>query len=381
MEVLKEEPQELPLRGPLPKSEVRFNRKNVILVVGIVGIVFSAITISGLIGRADNKKETSSNLRPIAPGDFVKNLPSDYSQIKTKLVKPLNGDLGKMQLNNQGDNQLEKYKEQREIERLKKEALARESDVTFNGLRGADFSNKGNVSLVGMNGGSVKAEAVTDGTTDDQNKQDEKINFLNSSRENDYVSKQRLKEPVSKYQVMAGTIIPAVMISGINSDLPGKLLAQVSQNVFDTVSGNYLLIPQGTKIIGEYDSQVAYGQERVLVVWTRLIFPDGKSISLEGMPGVDLSGYAGFKDKVNNHYGKLITGVVLGSMLGASAQVARGSNRNINPDFSQLAVEGAAENVNEAGQQITRKNLSVQPTIEISPGIRVNVFVTRDLVL
>ena len=180
---------------------------------------------------------------------------------------------------------------------------------------------------------------------------------------------------------MAGSIVPGILLTGINSDLPGKLLAQVSQNVFDTVSGNHLILPQGTKVVGEYDSRIVYGQERVLIVWTRLVLPNGKSIDLQGMPGVDLSGYAGLSEKVNNHYLKLLSGVVFGSIIGAGAQVARGPNRTLDPSFGQLALEGAAQNINRAGQQITERNLNIQPTLEVSPGHRFNIFVTKDILL
>jgi type IV secretion system protein VirB10 len=154
----------------------------------------------------------------------------------------------------------------------------------------------------------------------------------------------------------------------------------VSQNVYDTVTGKYLLLPQGTKAIGTYDSRISYGQSRVLVVWTRLLRPDGSSIALEGMPGTDLSGYAGLTGRVNNHYMRLLGGVVLGSIIGAGAQVAAGANAQ-NPSFSQLAVQGVGQNINQAGQQITRKNLNIQPTIEVKPGERLNIFATKDLIL
>lgn len=159
------------------------------------------------------------------------------------------------------------------------------------------------------------------------------------------------------------------------------MVGQIRENIYDTVSGRYLLIPQGTRIIGEYDSKISYGQERALIVWTRLIFPNGDSINLEGMPGVDLRGYAGLTGKVNNHYVRLLTGVVLGSVLGAASQIAVGPAGVQNPNFEQLAVAGAAQNINDAGQQITRKNLNMQPTIEIHPGQKFNVFVTKDLIL
>ena len=171
-----------------------------------------------------------------------------------------------------------------------------------------------------------------------------------------------------------------MLLSGLNSDLPGKILAQVSQNVWDTTSGRYLLLPQGTKLVGDYDSRIAYGQERILIVWTRAVLPNGKSIQLENMPGIDLSGYAGVSDRVNNHFDKLLTGVVLGSVLGATVQMANG-RRSFDPSWGELAAEGAAQNINQAGQQITRKNLNVQPTIEVRPGTRLNVFVAKDITL
>jgi type IV secretion system protein VirB10 len=180
---------------------------------------------------------------------------------------------------------------------------------------------------------------------------------------------------------MAGTQIPGVLITGINSDLPGQILGQVSQNTFDSVTGKYLLIPQGTKIVGEYDSRIGYGQERVLIVWTRLLFPNGKSLSLEGMPGVDMSGYAGLADKVNNHYLKLLSGVVVSSVLSAGSRVAQGGSRTVDPSLGQLGAEGFAMNVDDVGQQIARKNLNIQPTIEIEPGKRFSIFVNKDLVL
>jgi len=165
--------------------------------------------------------------------------------------------------------------------------------------------------------------------------------------------------------------------------LPGQITAQVRENVYDTVTGRYLLIPQGTRLVGDYDSKVTYAQDRALIVWSRLIMPNGNSISLEGMPGVDMSGYAGLKDRVNNHYAKMVTGVVLGSVIGAGAQVATGGqgSANTSTSFSQLAVSGAAQNMNNAGQQITSKNLGIQPTITIRPGWKLNVFVTKDMIL
>jgi type IV secretory pathway VirB10-like protein len=218
---------------------------------------------------------------------------------------------------------------------------------------------------------------------EDQNLQGEKRRFTKENRNDFPYTKTTLITPISPYEVKAGTILPGVLLTGINSDLPGQILAQARESVYDTVSGRYLLIPLGSRFIGEYDSKISYGQERILVVWTRIIMPNGNSIGLENMPGIDLSGYAGVSGRVNNHYGKLITGVVLGSVIGAGAQVAVGGQGapNVPPSFEQLFVAGAASNINQAGQRITEKNLNLQPTIEVAPGAKINIFVTKDMIL
>jgi type IV secretory pathway VirB10-like protein len=228
-----------------------------------------------------------------------------------------------------------------------------------------------------------RAGAGLPGGEVDQNMQEEKRTFAGDKREHSPYLLAALQHPISRYEIKAGTIIPSLLLTGVNSDLPGQITAQVRENVYDTVTGQFLLIPQGTRLVGEYDSKVAYGQERALIIWSRMILPNGHSICLEGMPGVDLSGYAGLKDKVNNHYAKLLTGVVLGSIIGAGAQVATGGQGTAfnAPSFGQQAVSGAAQHINQVGQQITQKNLNLQPTIEIRPGMKLNIFVTKDMIL
>jgi type IV secretion system protein VirB10 len=196
-----------------------------------------------------------------------------------------------------------------------------------------------------------------------------------------------MQKPVSPYQIMAGAVIPGVLITGINSELPGQLIGQVRENVYDTVTGNHLLIPQGTKLLGRYDSVIAYGQERVLIVWNRLIMPDGSSILLDTMPGTDLGGYAGLKDKVNHHYGKLVAGVILSTLLSVGASVAAGTDPyraykdDEGYDVTNKLAEQAGQGANQAGQQIVSKMLNIQPTIEIRPCLTFNVMVNRDMVL
>jgi type IV secretory pathway VirB10-like protein len=229
-----------------------------------------------------------------------------------------------------------------------------------------------------------RAAGESEGSEEDaQNKQREKAAFLQAAeaRTPGYLDTARTA-PLSQDEIKAGSIIPAVLLSGINSDLPGAVVAQVRENVYDYVSARHVLIPQGSRLVGRYDSQITYGQERVLVVWERILFPDGSSLALKGMPGTDSVGQGGSADQVDNHYGRLLGGVLLSSLLGVGAQVAYGPSVNtVDPSIGQLALQGMAGNINQAGQQITRKNLNIQPTLVIRPGYLFNVLVTRDLVL
>jgi type IV secretion system protein VirB10 len=184
--------------------------------------------------------------------------------------------------------------------------------------------------------------------------------------------------PVSRYVVQAGAVIPAALITGIRSDLPGQVTAQVTENVYDTPTGQYLLIPQGSKLIGVYDSQVSFGQDRVLLVWTRLIMPNGRSIVLERQPGADTQGFAGLADQVDYHWGQLFMGAALSTLLGVGSEL--GANNNDNAIVQALR-QGGSNGLNQTGQQVVRRNLNIQPTITVRPGFPLRVIVNRDLVL
>ncbi len=183
---------------------------------------------------------------------------------------------------------------------------------------------------------------------------------------------------------MAGTIIPAAMVTGLNSDLPGQAIATVTEPVYDTVTGKSLLIPQGSRLLGTYDAQVSYGQSRVLLVWTRLIMPDGSSIVLDRLPGADTKGFAGLEDETDNHWGKLLAGAALSTLLGVGAELGS-QNSGLGGTGQQTVVvatsRSAEESVNQVGQQVTRRNLNVQPTLTVRPGFPVRVIVNKDLVL
>ena len=181
--------------------------------------------------------------------------------------------------------------------------------------------------------------------------------------------------------MQAGTIIPAALITGVRSDLPGQITAQVTETVYDTPSGRIRLIPQGARLIGVYDSQVAFGQSRVLLVWTRLIMPNGRSIVLERQQGADAGGYSGLEDEVDNHWTGLLKAALLSTTLGVGAELGSGADSGSTTDIMQARRLSAANSLNQTGQQGVRRSLNIQPTLTIRPGFPVSVIVNRDLVL
>ena len=221
------------------------------------------------------------------------------------------------------------------------------------------------------------------GADSDPNLQDRKNAFLDgrgSAKTTDYLA-TTLQHPRSPYELKAGTIIPTVLITAINSDLPGPVIGQVRENVYDTVSGNFLLVPQGSRLIAHYDSMVAWGQERVLVCWNRLILPNGDSINLQCMPAADLQGAAGLTDQVDEHWFRLIKGAAVATLLAATTQAVAGNTEGFNPTVPQVWARNGAGEINQVGQQLTRRNMSIQPTITVRPGFSVNVIVTKDMVV
>lgn len=214
----------------------------------------------------------------------------------------------------------------------------------------------------------------------DQNKQLSKQAFLRQKVDVETFSGYFMQDRLSDYQVFAGTVIPGLMVTGVDSDLPGTIIGQVAENVYDTATGAYLLIPQGTRIIGRYDSQTTFGQSRVLVVWNRLVFPNGKSILLGNMSGTDREGYAGFKDKVRSHYGRALWSALIGAAASAGVASATSSGSD-DTSWGAEAGKEAAKNVSSAVNSITQKNLNIQPTLRIRPGYMFQIVVDKDLVL
>jgi len=237
-------------------------------------------------------------------------------------------------------------------------------------------------SSAGQPGGVPAGNAQPKGD-DDQNMQDRKEAFLAKAQSkaiNNYLVATRTK-PVTAFEIKSGWDIPAVLEQGINSDLPGQIKALVRENVYDTATGQYLLIPQGSRVVGTYDSHIAYGQTRVQIVWSQLVFPDGTTMPLEGMIGQDAQGASGFHDKTNNHYVRLFGMALLTSAFSAGIQISQGSGQSNSayPSNSQLASQALGQQLGQLGMEIARKNMNVQPTITIPIGYRFNIRVNRDV--
>ena len=214
-----------------------------------------------------------------------------------------------------------------------------------------------------------------------QNGQDRKLLFVNGPVDRRTTAPDKIAGPASPFVVQAGTIIPAALITGIRSDLPGQITAQVTSTVFDSPTGRVKLVPQGARLIGIYDSQVAFGQSRILLVWTRLIMPNGRSIVLERQQGTDAGGYSGLEDEVDNHWAELFKAALLSTILGVGAELGSGADTGSNTGIIQALRLSAANSLNQTGQQAVRRNLNIQPTLTIRPGFPVRVIVNRDLVL
>lgn len=193
----------------------------------------------------------------------------------------------------------------------------------------------------------------------------------------------QVEAPETPYVLRAGYVIPGLLISGINSDLPGQILAQVTQDVYDTATGRHLLLPQGSRLVGTYSSQVAYGQSRVLTAWDRIIFPDGKVLDIQGMQGADSAGYSGYKDKINTHFWKVFSSAFLMSGIVAGVNISQNSGDDRVSDQQRAGdamSEALGQQLGQAMTQMIMKNLNIAPTIEIRPGYRFNVMVSKDMI-
>ncbi|MBZ9994096.1 IncP-type conjugal transfer protein TrbI [Mesorhizobium sp. BH1-1-4] len=239
----------------------------------------------------------------------------------------------------------------------------------------------------GASAANLYAAAMRAGLADqaggDANGQGAKAEFFNQDiKDLGYLPNQVVPQ-LSPYELKRGSVIPATLVTGVNSDLPGRIAAQVSQNVYDSATGHRLLIPQGAKLFGRYDSSVTFGQKRVLVVWTDIIFPNGATLQIGGMAGTDAQGYGGFKDRVNNHYLQIFGSAILVAAIGAGVDMAIPEDRNAlgsENSAENSARRSFAETFGRVAERTISKNIDVQPTLEIRPGYKFNILVDQDMV-
>jgi type IV secretion system protein TrbI len=343
----------------------------------------SALALVAVCGAAlwalqsNQKRETrsdelySTDHNKIADG--LAGLPKDYTGIPReapRLGPPLPGDLGRPIVAAQ--TQTGPLAVDAEQQRVNQEGEAARTSKIFAASNGRPPPATAPSSEPPANGAASSDEASA------QNGQDRKLAFVNASVDRRTTSHDRLVKPISPFLVQAGTIIPAALITGVRSDIPGPITAQVTESVYDTPTGRVRLIPQGARLIGIYDSQVAFGQSRVLLVWTRLIMPNGRSIVLERQPGADGGGYAGLEDGVDHHWLEVSKAAALSTLLGVGSELGADANDN---SIIRALRRGAGDTLNQTGQQVVRRNLNIQPTLTVRAGFPVVVIVNRDLVL
>jgi type IV secretion system protein VirB10 len=321
--------------------------------------------------------------------DGLTSLPRDYAGVPRQappLGPALPGDLGRPILNAQNapsagipaiDSEQQRIGQEIEAARLSR--LFASTSIRELASSIAEAASVGASTAVPNQGSQPVQPGADDAFS--QNGQDRKLAFVNAPVDRRATSPDRVAAPASTYVVQAGNILPASLITGIRSDLPGQITAQVTENVYDSPTGRFLLIPQGTRLIGIYDSQVAFGQSRVLLVWTRLIMPNGRSIVLERQAGADTAGYAGLEDEVDNHWVALFKAALLSTLLGVGSELGTTSGTGSNSDVITALRRGSSDSLNQTGQKVVQRNLNIQPTLTIRPGFPVRVIVNRDLIL
>lgn len=387
---LKQDPETLVLRGS-PRRVVRFKRGLIIGITGLVAACLATVTWFALeplsFRLATGQEGEGGPLRKAAP-DALANAPSSYGEVP-RLGPPLPGDLGRPILEHQRSLAEEPgpIPPGRPIPQADPALAAAQAErQRLAATREAARSSAVIVQLAGRGGSAAQpAPAQTESprtpaaaTPAPAGGGAQQCRFDLASSDSGATSPQRLQPAPSPWMLSAGTIIPASLVTGLNSDLPGTVIAQVTENVRDSATGRTVLIPQGARLIGKYDNVIAYGQRRALLIWQRIILPDGSSLSLDNMPAADLSGYAGVEDRVDFHTWRLLKGIALSTLLGVGTEITWGSGES---DLVRALRESAQQNAARAGDQTTQRNLDVHPTIRVRPGWPLRAIIHKDLVL
>jgi len=395
-------PEAVTLRAQ-PRPVTRLNRRTLAALVGSVSVAVLGATIWSLQPQRQGNGEQTElyNVERVTKSEGLDALPADYSKLPPppsipELGPPLPGDLGPAIVNSQQPVIAAYSSPAYDLDdALRKEAEAAAASSVFfrtsnqgqTATASAQASNS--IGMGGMNtlaafdpmaaGPASTAAQSTDPTTA-QNRQDQKDEFLQSGSTQTRNS-GHLQMPTSPYQVMAGTVIAGALVTGIKSDLPGDVIATVTEPVYDTATGQFLLIHQGSRILGRYNSQVSYGQSRVQVAWHRIILPDTSSLTLDNLIGTDPAGYAGLEDGVDWHWKRIFAGAALTTLLGIGAELAAPENRQDGNRVILAGRDSAQDTVNQIGQEVTRRNLNIQPTLTSRPGLPVRIIVNKDLQL
>src|ERR1700744_2290592 len=386
------DPESLVLRSA-PRPVTRFKRK---VVVAALGGTARALFVAAWMGLGRGVHHTAAtgqelyNIDRQPKADGLSSLPSGYDKVQPPaLGAPLPGDLGRAELRaRQGlgvptigtasENDSARAEELRLAQLSRQE---NEGGIVFGSSAGHGSAGGAIENAVGVPPSLPDRSQPSAGLALDPGRDPSdagrKLDFVHATDGQSVYNPHQIQDPVSPYEVMAGTLISASLITGLDSDLPGLVVAQVTQNVFDTVSGKILLIPQGSRLVGTYDSVVAFGQSRALLVWQRIIMPDGSSIQIDNLPATDSAGYSGLEDQVDFHTWGLLKGVAISTLLGVGSQLAISGQSAL-----MLSIRNSTQDsVNQAGQQITQKNLNIQPTIKVRPGWPLRVIVHKDIVL
>lgn len=393
-------PEAVALRAQ-PRPVTRLNRRTLAVLAGGLSIAVLGAAIWSLQPKRRAASESTElyNVDRVSKSERLDGLPADYSKLPPKKVPelgpPLPGDLGPAIVNSRQPVTAAYASPGRDPEDgLSKEADAAAASPVFfrsgsqdhagtsvaHAAPGMPSGASAMAAFDRLAAGPASTAAQPADPTATQNRQDQKEAFLKGGS-TETRNAGNLQMPVSPYQVMAGTVIAGALVTGIQSDLPGDVVATVTEPVYDTATGRFLLIPQGSRLLGRYNSQVSYGQSRVQVVWNRIVLPDTSSLTLDNLASTDPAGYAGLEDSVDWHWKRVVAGAALTTLLGIGAELAAPENRQ---DGNRVIVAGRdslQDSVNQVGQELTRRNLNIQPTLTERPGLPVRVLVNRDLVL
>jgi type IV secretion system protein TrbI len=379
-----------------PKPVLRLSRK-----VLIGGGTVAALAIGAALAFAMSPPkpraaaDQSTDIAPVrtpSASEALAGLPKDYTGVP-KLGPPLPGDLGRPLLAASqatgavvpvggaepvpasaapGYAAASQAGQQAEQAR----AAARTSQVFFgqSGGRG-DYLETASQAAPAPPLGTWPVPAQPDAARSDAER---KAAYLDHMPDSQVTSDARLVDPISPYTLLTGSVVPAALITGVRSDIPGQVLAQVTQDVHDSLTGRYILIPKGSRLIGQYDNMISFGQSRILLVWSRLILPNGKSLVLDKASAADARGFAGLADSVDNHWAAVVNAAAISTLLGMGPQTG---DTQSDSDLVRALRDGAADSINRAGQRIVERQLDVQPTITIRAGMPVRVILSRDLIL